>query len=573
MTVSSFRNAALASVLSAAAVSGQQVIFIPMSSSSSSSSASTTTTMTPRRDAAVNMDPFLFGSRGSAAGEEPPCRKRRLEPWRVQVRDRCLAEVNSHCPASAAAETVVLVEPTREGDEEEPPMVARDLRRREWKEPQPRQQSDLEREVESFFQDLFAPPRVRLSSSPPSGSLPGHDGGEDPLDRILNDVLGFSLRAFDQMMMADATDPLNPPSPPLTLVEGEGGEEGEDGVETTEADSWSEDADPPSPFSQGSESEDYAALTPEQVAENALDVMVASLARSAAASSGSNDVATEEEEQEDEVGWEEVGLPAVENLPQRLFQIGQDLLSETHYARRRLSEGRGGEADSRLQAKERLARRLTEYRTNLVYSPDGNTVTLYTSSSNFHPSSPFAPASPFSGGMTPITRMMAFSPVLSSPYSVLSSLTYSPPLGMGSKEVDECLRSRFDDGALKGTGCHQAVGELLLAVDHGSPTSHHYAEFASPTISTGFAVTEYAVEVQEDLEGCPHAPFVGLAMLLCGMCLVYRCFGESSHYEFDDEEEDEFGYATLEEEGAEGGCRPNGEGGARVFVGVPVQVV
>lgn len=570
MPTSSWKHTALAALLSPVAVSGQQVIFIPRSSLPSS--YATTASAHQRRANAMNMDSFLFGGGSGGpmmAGEEPPCRTRRLEPWRRQVRAQCLVEADSHCAA----------QPKDDEDENEI-METRDLRRKEWKvgyedafspsssfNSQEATLMSLEKEMDSFFENLFGPPRQQSPSSE-TPRLRNNNEGEDPFDKLLTDMLGFSLRAFDQVMLMDASNLVsNPINPPSTLEEG-----GTPAEEAEEVDSWSEAQDPPPPSKESSE--DAADITPEQAAENALDVMVASLARAAAAPASattrrSEDVAVEEaeeldeeeegeeevveelegeeeigeeEEGQEEVGEEDVGLPSIGNLPQLLFQLGQNLLSETHSERRRLSE-QGAEVDPRLRVEERLARRLTEYRTDLFYSPEGNTVTLYTTSSgpNFFPAQhSLMSASPFFGGVS------------SSP----------PPLGMGSSRVDECLRSRFNSGELKGTGCHRAVGEFLLAVDHGSPQSPHHAEFSDPEIKDDRILAEARAREQHEFDNTASA-FLGLALIVAVALLVDHFVVAQEEEEGEDDDVDEFDYTTL----------PEDDEAPRVFVGLPVQVV
>jgi len=507
------------------------------------------------------MDSFLFGGGSS---EETPCRTRRLEPWRRRVREQCLIEADSYCAAQQ-----------QHDEDEKEIMETRDLRRKEWKmgfedafspssssnSPEASLMSlspmtSLEKEIDSFFETLFAPPRQHSPSSE-NLLLRNNNEAEDPFDKVLSDMLGFSLRTFDQMMLMDATNPVSYPINPPSTLEDEGPPpEGAPTEEAEEVDSWSEDQVPPPPIRESSEDAADITPTPEQAAENALDVMVATLARAAAAPASattrrSEDVAVEEgeeldkeEEGEEEVGEEDVDLPSIGNLPQLLFQLGQNLLSETHSERRRLSE-QGAEVDPRLRVEERLARRLTEYRTDLFYSPEGNTVTLYTTSSspNYFPAQhSFMSASPFFGGES------------SSP----------PPLGMGSSHVDECLRSRFNSGELKGTGCHRAVGEFLLAVDHGSPQSPHHAEFADPEINADQILSEAHARDPHEVNN-PASAFLGLALSIAvALLLLMDHFVVAQEEEEDDDDDvDQFDYTTL----------PEDDEAPRVFVGLPVQVV
>lgn len=117
------------------------------------------------------------------------------------------------------------------------------------------------------------------------------------------------------------------------------------------------------------------------------------------------------------------------------------------------------------------------------------------------------------------------------------------------------------------------MGELLLAVDHGSPDSPHHAEFGAPETAqdnVGFFIFFEDISSLSDdsRKDCTNAALLGLGMLLSGALLVHLCLGSCEDDDEDDDEANEFGYASLSEE--DGEERRSKE---LVFVGVPVQVV
>lgn len=460
------------------------------------------------------------GEYGGGMAAEPPCRQRRLEPWRQQVREQCRAVADTQCSSRS------------EGGE-------RDLLSAFMAAPSSSSVSSpastmmtMEKEIDSLFEDMFAHGR---RSAPPEFVLQSQDGEEDPFDKLLNNMLGLSLGAFDlKTMMADPTaaDPASSTGGVIQeLPEEDNGEgEEEEGVGLPYALSFDSDGDENSSQGSGhaSNSEDYleSAATPEQAAENALDVMVASLARSGALT-GNNE--------------EERVIISADHLTKVLSRLGNNLLADTN-SRRRLQEGHN--QDPHLRVKERLARRLTEYRTDLFYSPDG-TVTLYTTG--------FSPVMP-----TPRYTSM-FGPVSAPP---------SSPLGMGSRHLDECVRSHFDNRDLGG-GCHRAVGEFLLAVDHGSPMSPHFTPRMNVVDRADSPVVEQLdVFVTRARNFSIWNVIMFFAALMSVVMMLEQCFGSAEDGE--DEEGNQFDYTTLPEDESESA---NAEGGATIFVGVPVQVV
>lgn len=426
---------------------------------------------------------------------EPPCRQRRLEPWRHQIRKVCLADADSHCQK-----------------EEE-----RDLRI------SPMESPFDHMEVNSLFNAMFANP----------SQVQNTEEEVDPFESIFNSMLDFSLRAFDEMMID------------VVSVSSE---------EETEEETEEEDALPvPRPsLSSLEEGVTPPAEPAEQAAENALDAMVASLAQRFVQKE--EEVGTTEEEEEDMM------IPSVVNLPQILFQLGNDLRFETHSTRRRLME-EGGERvvmDPHYQVKERLARRLTEYRTDLFFDSDG-TVTMYTTSGLFPSSAFMAPPSSSMGGNREL---------------------YETPLGMGSSHVDQCMKSRFDNGDL-GEPCHEAVEQLFLAVDNRflPPPSKE----AMPAIDEEIYVTVDEAAEQEYYVLLPKShPHDGCSFIMYGamffaVVLVWDKYFSGSDEggeddDDDDNEETSDGYARLPEDDSTNE-RPVVRGEPRVFMGVPVQVV
>jgi hypothetical protein len=297
--------------------------------------------------------------------------------------------------------------------------------------------------------------------------------------------------------------------------------------------------------SSSSSSSDDIDVPFDEVAENSLDALVATLADRFIHS-----------EDEDSNAKMDTTIPAskrVENLSQRLSQLGDDLLAETRIARRRrrLQEARTSDEnavaiDQQLPVKERLARRLTEYRTDLVYHPDG-TISVYTSS--FQPHHSF-----------------------SSSHSIIS------PLGMGSTHVDECMKSRYENGDLVGS-CFDAVSRFFAAVNDRNLSPPSHSSSSSSSSSGGGAGAG-----DNEPWYYTYLKFVCVWMMVALPFELYICCSRKGAYGDDDandndEEGDSFDYEMLPEEeniAPDHDRRAQQEERAkvpRVYLGVPVQVV
>mmetsp|Transcript_34651 Transcript_34651/g.73075 ORF Transcript_34651/g.73075 Transcript_34651/m.73075 type:complete len:677 (+) Transcript_34651:232-2262(+) len=447
--MASWKNAALAAVLSAHSATGQQVIFIPMHTATGPRPV---VGSTPRSlESLLSGEPPLHNSNiPPAPSGEPPCRQRRLEPWRRAVREACRAEAVDHCGlaegggggrrASAAAD---LFQPSS--------YIT-------WMSSSSSSSSSsslmsLAQEMDAFFSEFFE----TQSSDDVATAISGDSGDNaeeeedgvaaaveedtkeeegDPIEKLLTEMMGFSLRAFDQMMMESASGA----SPSKTLVtvtfvdneEEEGGEP--DAMEEKEEEeelheetlpllhqhqldlTWSEDEfedDDAVEFMYSGEGEadddmiynrdltEYEddddneerrmapripRMSPEEAAESALDAMVAALARSIAVPPVPTNSMSDEAESSERrnlfptsIAEEEDAGNDVETndgLQRRLSRFGNGVLAETSTMRRRLTEGDAAavnvEDDPRLRIKERLGRRLTEYASDLFLVPGGS---------------------------------------------------------------------------------------------------------------------------------------------------------------------------------------------------------
>eukprot|EP00581_Thalassiosira_minuscula_P002998 CAMPEP_0183742638 /NCGR_PEP_ID=MMETSP0737-20130205/64802_1 /TAXON_ID=385413 /ORGANISM="Thalassiosira miniscula, Strain CCMP1093" /LENGTH=729 /DNA_ID=CAMNT_0025978227 /DNA_START=81 /DNA_END=2269 /DNA_ORIENTATION=- len=447
--MASWKNAALAAVLSAHSATGQQVIFIPMHTATGPRPV---VGSTPRSlESLLSGEPPLHNSNiPPAPSGEPPCRQRRLEPWRRAVREACRAEAVDHCGlaegggggrrASAAAD---LFQPSS--------YIT-------WMSSSSSSSSSsslmsLAQEMDAFFSEFFE----TQSSDDVATAISGDSGDNaeeeedgvaaaveedtkeeegDPIEKLLTEMMGFSLRAFDQMMMESASGA----SPSKTLVtvtfvdneEEEGGEP--DAMEEKEEEeelheetlpllhqhqldlTWSEDEfedDDAVEFMYSGEGEadddmiynrdltEYEddddneerrmapripRMSPEEAAESALDAMVAALARSIAVPPVPTNSMSDEAESSERrnlfptsIAEEEDAGNDVETndgLQRRLSRFGNGVLAETSTMRRRLTEGDAAavnvEDDPRLRIKERLGRRLTEYASDLFLAPGGS---------------------------------------------------------------------------------------------------------------------------------------------------------------------------------------------------------
>jgi len=424
-------------------------------------------------------------------GGEPPCRQRRLEPWRHQIRKMCSIEAYDNCSPEAMK-------------------VERS---------QPDQFDDLDSLLNAMFGSPPQPQKVQKE--------------EDPFESLFSNMLELSIREFDKIMSQSTFVGVSSQTVDEAEVENEeaGEKEGGEGA-----------------VNSGSEDFMLAAV---QAAENSLDTMVASLAQSV----------QQEKIDTSKVNSEDSGdgaiRPSVINLPQLLLQLGKDLLSETHSDRRRLLEEGGEKMDVHSHVKERLARRLTEYRTDLFFDSDG-TITMYTTS-EVAPSSLFSPA--------PISLDRH-----------LQSWEVETPLGMGSTHFDQCMRSRFDNGDLGGE-CHGAVKQLLLAVGDRSlmPPSSAEEEYrrTAQEVNADFNAWLIAAPQGASDPRTVHAlPTLMYSSIFLICVFLMDRFMFSNDEEDDEEEEDEVGdgYTRMSEDDNTDG-HPATREGTRVFVGIPVQVV
>lgn len=305
---------------------------------------------------------------------EPPCRQRRLEPFRQDVRDSCKAEISA-CSLSA---------------EDRPLKEALDFF-----------PSDVRRFLDGF------------SAMPPSSSVVAFD--RDPWDQVFDDMMRQSMAIFDAMLDRD--------SPPLSLPMDQGNAREAGEVKSGEV-TKQQDA--------------------ERAAEQALDVMVTSLFSNVANEGANNNNKVENKGRE---------------ITHRLSQRGNDLLMRTH--RRLAEQSRLESVDPHSAVQERLARRLTEYSVDLFFHPDG-TVTLY---STAMPSPP--------GNDVPV-------------------------LGSGSKEVDHCVYSRYENGDLENE-CDEAVDFFMMAL---SSPGMQYDQLN--TVSSDLRSLE---QKSQSIES--HPPFMG----------------------------------------------------------------
>jgi len=318
-TMVSFSSMAMAAALTVSSASSQQLIFIP-------------THEHPQRQ----MTPSFMGSLNNN-NNEPPCRTRRLEPWRQQVREHCRVDATTNCRHN----------------------IEKEERRATTS------QNFFEDEINSFFDSIVSPPQSSTQQQMNSNI-------EDQFDSLVRNMLGFSLNAFDQIM-AEATSQQQPSA--IQLIRGEGRDEvNEEGVDNYPNE---EDVDVGEENYPDVEGEDWDQFDKEQEQEGFEEV-------------GEGKVSTEEDKEEDSesaasedavatmdalvanlahrsihraaVESEEEGIGAQEdmisNLPKMLFDIGTNILAETTHSRRRLMEVGEGEEnfDPHLQVKERLGK-------------------------------------------------------------------------------------------------------------------------------------------------------------------------------------------------------------------------
>ena len=458
---------AMASLIVAAAGVSGQIIFIPTSSFAAPS--------TPRG---------LFNNADDTGYFEPPCRQRRLEPFRQRVREECRLEASVYCSW-------------------EHPGEIRDLATT----------ASIKQQTEqtSLFDAIFSP-----SSA---SSL----GGGDPFLRIFDEMIGYSLRAFDESAAASSTaqhvfmsEPMyKEPPDKLVNVAMSTVDKSNPNISTVDAEDESAKVN----------------AAPAAQAEHALDFAVAELARRTV----NGGVLVE--------GGDIIAppaLPNVDELHDRLFRFGSGLISET-IGKRRLTEG---DADPRARVKERLARRLTEYRTDLFYHPDGS-VTVYTRS-----------------------------------LSPNSSTTTAPPLGTGSNRVDECLNSRYANGDLGG-GCHDAVDAFTKAIAPQMTAQSYTRAHGTAAANANIPQQQRTLDVDRSSEpfvyGACGIVFMNLVVYSIVFMILAVIVDRQFASEDDDEQDDdatEFEYKILPESDGKVEIPPNKEGATvpRVYVGVPIKI-
>jgi len=470
------------------------------------------------------------------AGEELPCRQRRLEPWRRQVREHCTVETDKVCSGISSSSSPVI-----------------DFVRQE----EQRSLSPLAKEIDAYFDDVIISPTLQ------DGGRRTEEEVEDDFLDVFQSMLEFSLRAFDQMSLdedsIDATTTVTEADVEIkdeqpVVDDREDEEEEEASVDQAfvdqAMDSAVDQAVAPaslfesSAFSSSGEEITPAATTmsmPEQAAEDTLDAMVASLIR---AISITPEVEEAQQQQQRELD------NSLNFFASRFFQVGKDLLEDTQ-TRRRLTEGESTVADPHLKVKERLGRRLTEYRTDLFAHPDG-TITILRSGS-----SSFSSFDETLGGAVPTLARPLF-----------SRGAPPAPLGMNSRNLDECLLSRYDNGDLENENCRDAVGQLLLAVDHRAvPVDIRRQEQQMQSHATQTVMLDLSKGSQQVVQ-C-HKMFVIASLIISLLAALYVV---AAYEEVEDEEGDEFDYEKLPDDD-DAQEVPAKNAGERVFVGIPVQVV
>lgn len=471
---------AMASLIVAAAGVSGQIIFIPTSSFAAPS--------TPRG---------LFNNADDTGYFEPPCRQRRLEPFRQRVREECRLEASVYCSW-------------------ENPGEIRDLATTA----SIKQQTE---QMASLFDAIFSP----SSASSLGGGDHSSSHESDPFQRIFDEIIGYSLRAFDESAAASSTaqhvfmsEPMyKEPPDKLVNVAMSTVDKSNPNISTVDAEDESAKVN----------------AAPVAQAEHALDFAVAELARrtvNGGVSVEGGDITAPP------------ALPNVDELHDRLFRFGSGLISET-IGKRRLTED---DADPRAHVKERLARRLTEYRTDLFYHPDGS-VTVYTRS-----------------------------------LSPNSSTTTAPPLGTGSNRVDECLNSRYANGDLGG-GCHDAVGAFTKAIAPQMTAQSYTRAHGTAAANANIPQQQRTLDVDRSSEpfvyGACGIVFMNLVVyefysIVCMILavIVDRQFASEDDDEQDDEGATEFEYKILPESDGKVEIPPNTEGATvpRVYVGVPIKI-
>lgn len=511
----------MAAALTVSSTSAQQLIFIP---------TTTHQMMTPSFSSLNN-------------NNEPPCRTRRLEPWRQQVREYCRVDATANCRSS------------------------NNIEKEEERRATTTSQSSFEDEINSFFDSIFSPP-------PSSSQHQMNNNVEDPFDSLVRSMLGFSLNAFDQIM-AEATQ--QQPSTVQQLIRGEGQDEvneegvdnypneedvdvGEENYPDIDGEDWDQFEEEQEGFEEvgvGKVSTQEDEEASEDAAVTTMDALVANLAHR----SIHRAVAESEEE----------GIGAQEdttslNLPQILFEIGNNILAETTHSRRRLMEvGEGEEKiDPHLQVRERLGRRLTEYRQDLFLHPSDGTVTVYTRGLMSPP---------------PVMTIRAYHPQ--------EKIVASLGMGLGD-DVDECMESRFDNGDLAGD-CNDAVQMFFLAVNDRTlippspPVAMERRAFMRDMHRAAVVHRQQLFTSEADeMNHLKCMLFWAPTLLLLLLLVTGKVCGSDDDDEDEEDAQDvSFDYSKMPQDGIEY-VSPPCEGFSmknvqpsepKVYIGVPVQVV
>jgi hypothetical protein len=354
----------------------------------------------------------------------------------------------------------------------------------------------------------------------------------DPFQRIFDEMIGYSLRAFDEASSSSTaqhvfmSEPMykEPQVDKMVNVAMSTVDKSNPNISKVDAEDES--------IEVKDDLQNNAA--PAAQAEHTLDVAVAELARRTV----NGGVSVEG----GDIKASPPALPNVNELHDRLFRFGSGLISDT-IGKRRLTEG---EADPRTQVKERLARRLTEYRTDLFYHPDGS-VTVYTRS-----------------------------------LSPNSSTITTPPLGTGSNRVDECLNSRYANGDLGG-GCHDAVDAFTKAIapqmTAQSYTRAHGTAAANANIPQQQRTLDVDRSSQPFVYGACGIVFMNLVVysivfMILAVIVDRQFASEDEDEQVDDEGSAEFDYKMLPNSDGRVEILSHKEGAtvSQVYVGVPIKI-
>ena len=310
----------MAAALTISSTGAQRLIFIP-------------THEHPQRQMMTSFSSLNNGN------NEPPCRTRRLEPWRQQVREHCRADATTNCRHN----------------------IEKEERRATTTS-----QNSFEDEINNFFDSIFSPPASSIQQQQMNNNI------EDPFDSLVRSMLGFSLNAFDQIM-AEATS--QQPST-IQLIRGEGRDEvneegvdnypneedvdvGEENYPDVDGEDWDQFDEEQEGFEEvgvgkvsQEDKEDSESSASEDAAVTTMDALVANLAHRSIHRTAA------ELEEEGAGAQEDITSLFLDNLPKKLFEMGNNILAETTHSRRRLMEGEG-KIDPHLQVKERLGKKLS----------------------------------------------------------------------------------------------------------------------------------------------------------------------------------------------------------------------